>query len=213
MFFDFVCTIGAAYGLSCCSLIDLSSPPFDNPQVGFIQSPQDYRDRHQSTFKEFSYWEYAGFFNIGMVQRNEYNGREEAQAVLCAMLDHGAIGFADWHSEFSAAISDAPPVPGEPLDEAKVDDRRGEEPFAVLADLADRSSSIALAVNDPVAWRGSATGIREIKPALAALQVLAFDDPALAAGNFDHVVMAEPPPAPALAGSASAHAVFRAPSP
>jgi single-stranded-DNA-specific exonuclease len=142
------------------------------------------------------------------LQRNEYNGREEAQAVLCAMLDHDALGFADWHSEFSAAISDAPPGPGEPLDEAKVDDRRGEEPFAVLADLADQSSSIVLAVNDPVAWRGSATGIREIKSGLAELQVLAYDDPALAAGNFDHVVMAEPPPAPALSGSSAARAVF-----
>ncbi len=56
-------------------------PYFDNPQVGFIQSPQDYRDRHQSTFKEFSYWEYAGFFNIGMVQRNEYN----------AIIQHGTM--------------------------------------------------------------------------------------------------------------------------
>jgi cellulose synthase/poly-beta-1,6-N-acetylglucosamine synthase-like glycosyltransferase len=56
-------------------------PYFDNPKVGFIQSPQDYRDRHQSTFKEFSYWEYAGFFNIGMVQRNEYN----------AIIQHGTM--------------------------------------------------------------------------------------------------------------------------
>jgi cellulose synthase/poly-beta-1,6-N-acetylglucosamine synthase-like glycosyltransferase/exo-beta-1,3-glucanase (GH17 family) len=56
-------------------------PYFDNPKVGFIQSPQDYRDRHQSTFKEISYWEYAGFFNIGMVQRNEYN----------AIIQHGTM--------------------------------------------------------------------------------------------------------------------------
>ena len=56
-------------------------PYFDNQKVGFIQSPQDYRDRHQSTFKEFSYWEYAGFFNIGMVQRNEYN----------AIIQHGTM--------------------------------------------------------------------------------------------------------------------------
>lgn len=56
-------------------------PYFDNPKVGFIQSPQDYRDGHQSTFKEFAYWEYAGFFNIGMVQRNEYN----------AIIQHGTM--------------------------------------------------------------------------------------------------------------------------
>ncbi len=56
-------------------------PYFDNENVGFVQSPQDYRDRHQSTFKNFCYWEYAGFFNIGMVQRNEYN----------AIIQHGTM--------------------------------------------------------------------------------------------------------------------------
>lgn len=56
-------------------------PYFDNENVGFIQSPQDYRDRSQSTFKNICYWEYAGFFNIGMVQRNEYN----------AIIQHGTM--------------------------------------------------------------------------------------------------------------------------
>ncbi len=56
-------------------------PYFDNENVGFVQSPQDYRDRDQSTFKKFCYWEYAGFFNIGMVQRNEYN----------AIIQHGTM--------------------------------------------------------------------------------------------------------------------------
>ncbi|SJM92006.1 glycosyltransferase [Crenothrix polyspora] len=56
-------------------------PYFDNDNVGFVQSPQDYRDRHLNTFKSFCYWEYAGFFNIGMVQRNEYN----------AIIQHGTM--------------------------------------------------------------------------------------------------------------------------
>ena len=56
-------------------------PYFDNPQVGFVQSPQDYRDLHISAFKSCCYWEYAGFFNIGMVQRNEYN----------AIIQHGTM--------------------------------------------------------------------------------------------------------------------------
>ncbi len=56
-------------------------PYFENENVGFIQSPQDYRDRDQSMFKSFCYWEYAGFFNIGMVQRNEYN----------AIIQHGTM--------------------------------------------------------------------------------------------------------------------------
>jgi exo-beta-1,3-glucanase (GH17 family)/cellulose synthase/poly-beta-1,6-N-acetylglucosamine synthase-like glycosyltransferase len=56
-------------------------PYFDNENVGFVQSPQDYRDLHISAFKSFCYWEYAGFFNIGMVQRNEYN----------AIIQHGTM--------------------------------------------------------------------------------------------------------------------------
>lgn len=56
-------------------------PYFDQENVGFVQSPQDYRDLHQSTFKEICYWEYAGFFNIGMVQRNEFN----------AIIQHGTM--------------------------------------------------------------------------------------------------------------------------
>ncbi|QWF71183.1 glycosyltransferase [Methylomonas paludis] len=56
-------------------------PYFDQENVGFVQSPQDYRDLEQSSFKEICYWEYAGFFNIGMVQRNEYN----------AIIQHGTM--------------------------------------------------------------------------------------------------------------------------
>ena len=56
-------------------------PYFDQENVGFVQSPQDYRDLHQGAFKEICYWEYAGFFNIGMVQRNEYN----------AIIQHGTM--------------------------------------------------------------------------------------------------------------------------
>lgn len=56
-------------------------PYFDQENVGFVQSPQDYRDLHLNHFKEMCYWEYAGFFNIGMVQRNEYN----------AIIQHGTM--------------------------------------------------------------------------------------------------------------------------
>ncbi|MDP2180426.1 glycosyltransferase [Methylicorpusculum sp.] len=56
-------------------------PYFENDTVGFVQSPQDYRDLHENLFKQVCYWEYAGFFNIGMVQRNEYN----------AIIQHGTM--------------------------------------------------------------------------------------------------------------------------
>ncbi len=56
-------------------------PYFDRTEVGFVQAPQDHRDAHVSPFKRMINWEYAGFFNIGMVQRNEDN----------AIIQHGTM--------------------------------------------------------------------------------------------------------------------------
>jgi len=73
-------------------------PYFENPDVAFVQAPQDYRDGNESLFKRMCYWEYAGFFHIGMVQRNERN----------AIIQHGTMtlirteamkrvgGWAEW---------------------------------------------------------------------------------------------------------------------
>jgi exo-beta-1,3-glucanase (GH17 family)/cellulose synthase/poly-beta-1,6-N-acetylglucosamine synthase-like glycosyltransferase len=56
-------------------------PQFDNPRVGIVQSPQDYRDNDGSFFKRLMFWEYAGFFQLGMVTRNERN----------AIIQHGTM--------------------------------------------------------------------------------------------------------------------------
>jgi exo-beta-1,3-glucanase (GH17 family)/cellulose synthase/poly-beta-1,6-N-acetylglucosamine synthase-like glycosyltransferase len=56
-------------------------PQFANPRVGFVQSPQDYRDNDGSFFKRLMFWEYAGFFHLGMVNRNERN----------AIIQHGTM--------------------------------------------------------------------------------------------------------------------------
>lgn len=73
-------------------------PFFNKPEVAFVQAPQDYRDGNESLFKRMCYWEYAGFFHIGMVQRNERN----------AIIQHGTMtlirkkaleqvgGWAEW---------------------------------------------------------------------------------------------------------------------
>ncbi|MDR3424116.1 MAG: glycosyltransferase [Alphaproteobacteria bacterium] len=73
-------------------------PYFTRAEVGFVQAPQDYRDADESAFKRMCYWEYAGFFHIGMVQRNERN----------AIIQHGTMtlirktalqttgGWAEW---------------------------------------------------------------------------------------------------------------------
>jgi exo-beta-1,3-glucanase (GH17 family)/cellulose synthase/poly-beta-1,6-N-acetylglucosamine synthase-like glycosyltransferase len=56
-------------------------PYFDEPKVGWVQAPQDHREWEQDTFKEMINWEYAGFFHIGMVARNEYD----------AIIQHGTM--------------------------------------------------------------------------------------------------------------------------
>jgi exo-beta-1,3-glucanase (GH17 family)/cellulose synthase/poly-beta-1,6-N-acetylglucosamine synthase-like glycosyltransferase len=48
-------------------------PVFADPRVGLIQAPQDHRDGDTSLMHYIMNGEYAGFFDIGMVQRNEAN--------------------------------------------------------------------------------------------------------------------------------------------
>ena len=56
-------------------------PHFSDPQIAVVQSPQDYRDNKESTFKKLCYAEYKGFFHIGMVTRNDRN----------AIIQHGTM--------------------------------------------------------------------------------------------------------------------------
>ncbi len=48
-------------------------PVFSDPRVGLVQAPQDHRDEDLSLMHYIMNGEYAGFFDIGMVQRNEEN--------------------------------------------------------------------------------------------------------------------------------------------
>jgi len=56
-------------------------PYFENEKVGWVQAPQDHREWETDLFKESINWEYAGFFDIGMVARNEDN----------AIIQHGTM--------------------------------------------------------------------------------------------------------------------------
>lgn len=56
-------------------------PAFDDPKVGLVQAPQDHRDGNRSLMHRALNSEYAGFFDIGMVQRNETN----------AIVTHGTM--------------------------------------------------------------------------------------------------------------------------
>src|SRR6202030_228298 len=48
-------------------------PGFADPKVGLVQAPQDHRDGDRSQIHAAMNAEYAGFFDIGMVERNEVN--------------------------------------------------------------------------------------------------------------------------------------------
>jgi exo-beta-1,3-glucanase (GH17 family)/cellulose synthase/poly-beta-1,6-N-acetylglucosamine synthase-like glycosyltransferase len=64
--------IDADYVVTADWLRDLV-PLFDDSRVGLVQAPQDHRDGERSIMHHAMNGEYAGFFDIGMVQRNEHN--------------------------------------------------------------------------------------------------------------------------------------------
>jgi exo-beta-1,3-glucanase (GH17 family)/cellulose synthase/poly-beta-1,6-N-acetylglucosamine synthase-like glycosyltransferase len=69
---EIIGSIDADYVLGADWLKDLV-PLFVDPRVGFVQSPQDHRDGDRSLMHAAMNAEYSGFFDIGMVQRNEVN--------------------------------------------------------------------------------------------------------------------------------------------
>lgn len=69
---EILAVIDADYVVSEDWLIDLV-PLFDDPKVALVQAPQDHRDGNESLIKQAMNAEYAGFFDIGMVERNEEN--------------------------------------------------------------------------------------------------------------------------------------------
>ena len=69
---DIIGIIDADYVVHSDWLRDLV-PVFADPRVGLIQAPQDHRDGARSLMHSAMNGEYAGFFDIGMVQRNEFN--------------------------------------------------------------------------------------------------------------------------------------------
>lgn len=69
---EIVAVIDADYVVEPAWLSDLL-PLFDDPKVAIVQAPQDHRDGDESVLKEAMNAEYAGFFDIGMVERNEEN--------------------------------------------------------------------------------------------------------------------------------------------
>ena len=67
---EIIGVIDADYVIDPSWLKDLV-PGFADPEVGLIQAPQDHRDGDRSFMHAAMNAEYAGFFDIGMVERNE----------------------------------------------------------------------------------------------------------------------------------------------
>ena len=75
-----IAVIDSDYVVDSNWLRDLT-PGFQDPRIGIVQAPQDYRDEKASAFKAMCYAEYRGFFHIGMITRNERN----------AIIQHGTM--------------------------------------------------------------------------------------------------------------------------
>ncbi len=69
---DIIGVIDADYVVHPDWLKDLT-PLFADTNVGLVQAPQDHRDGARSLMHHALNAEYTGFFDIGMVQRNEHN--------------------------------------------------------------------------------------------------------------------------------------------
>jgi cellulose synthase/poly-beta-1,6-N-acetylglucosamine synthase-like glycosyltransferase/exo-beta-1,3-glucanase (GH17 family) len=82
---EILAVIDADYVVSENWLVDLV-PLFDDPKVALVQAPQDHRDGNESLIKQAMNAEYAGFFDIGMVERNEENAIVAHGTMLMARL-------------------------------------------------------------------------------------------------------------------------------
>ena len=94
---EIIGTIDADYVLDPDWLKDLA-PLFADPRVGFVQSPQDHRDGGRSLMHTAMNAEYAGFFDIGMVQRNEFNG-VIMHGTMCLIRRAAIENSGGWSSE------------------------------------------------------------------------------------------------------------------
>ncbi len=73
-------------------------PQFRDPDVGLVQAPQDHRDGERSVMHQAMNGEYAGFFDIGMVQRNEHNAII-VHGTMCLVRRNALEAAGGWSSD------------------------------------------------------------------------------------------------------------------
>src|SRR3982075_3725915 len=80
-------------------------PGFADPEVGLIQAPQDHRDGDRSDIHAAMNAEYAGFFDIGMVERNEGNAII-VHGTMCLIRRAAIEAAGGWSSDTICEDSD-----------------------------------------------------------------------------------------------------------
>jgi cellulose synthase/poly-beta-1,6-N-acetylglucosamine synthase-like glycosyltransferase/exo-beta-1,3-glucanase (GH17 family) len=73
-------------------------PAFEDPAVGLVQAPQDHRDGAASRLKSVMNSEYAGFFDIGMIQRNEDDAIVQ-HGTMCLVRRSALQAAGGWSSD------------------------------------------------------------------------------------------------------------------
>ena len=94
---EIIGVLDADYVVHADWLKDLA-PLFADPNVGLVQAPQDHRDADRSAMHVAMNGEYAGFFDIGMVQRNEHNAIV-THGTMCLMRRSALIAAGNWSSD------------------------------------------------------------------------------------------------------------------
>ncbi len=88
-------------------------PFFDNPQVGYVQTPHDYRDYQDNAYLTGSYWEYMPNNKVDMPGVSEYGGAFTigTMCLLRAQVLRDVGGWAEWclteDSEVSVRLREA----------------------------------------------------------------------------------------------------------
>jgi cellulose synthase/poly-beta-1,6-N-acetylglucosamine synthase-like glycosyltransferase/exo-beta-1,3-glucanase (GH17 family) len=80
-------------------------PGFADPMVGLVQAPQDHRDGSRSLMHQAFNGEYAGFFDIGMVERNEANAII-VHGTMCLIRRTALAAAGGWSSDTIVEDSD-----------------------------------------------------------------------------------------------------------
>ena len=101
---EIIGVIDADYAVEAGWLKDLV-PLFADPRVGLVQAPQDHRDGDRSLMHRAMNAEYAGFFDIGMVQRNEVNAII-VHGTMCLIRRAAIEAAGGWSSDTIVEDSD-----------------------------------------------------------------------------------------------------------